>query len=122
MMNFVEKLFGQYPFIYYIGGKYYALGSCVCSECDSKSVTLERRYREYEDSIDENLSTQEAWRIFHHLIFKAECVRDEVGYCSEPQKELLKFQFNEEEMNELKSQVERYVAYWQKYSFNTFLH
>lgn len=121
-MDFIETLFKQPPFIYYISGRYYALGSYVCSECDMRSITLEGRYKEYEESVDENLSTQEAWRIFHRLIFKAECVRDEVGYCNAPQKELLKFRFNEEEMNDLKSQVERYVAYWQKYSFSTFLH
>lgn len=46
-MNFVEKLFKQYPFIYYIGGTYYAMGSYVCAECDARSVTLECRYREF---------------------------------------------------------------------------
>ena len=27
----------------------------------------------------------------------------------------------DDEMNELKTQVERYIAYWKKYSFNTYL-
>ncbi len=121
-MDFIEKLFKQHPFIYRIGGKYYALGSYVCAECDMRSVTLESRYKEYEDSINENLSTQEAWKIFHRLMFRAENVRDETGYCSEPQKEILKFQFTNEEMSELKSQVERYVTYWKKYSFSAFFH
>ena len=121
-MDYIEKLFKQHPFIYLIGGKYYAFGSYVCSECDMRSVTLESRYKEYEDSINENLSTKEAWSIFHRLIFKAECVRDENGYCNEPQKEILKFKFSDDEMNELKTQVERYIAYWKKYSFNTYLH
>lgn len=121
-MDYIEKLFKQHPFIYFIGGKYYAFGSYVCSECDMRSVTLESRYRDYEDSINENLSTEEAWKIFHRLIFKAECVRDENGYCNEPQREISKFKFNSEEMEELKKQVERYIVYWQKYSFNTFLH
>lgn len=91
-MDYIEKLFKQYPFIYFIGGKYYAFGSYVCSECDMRSVTLESRYKEFEDSIKEELTQKEAWKIFHKLIFKAECVRDEHGFCSEPQKELLKFQ------------------------------
>ena len=117
-MDYIEKLFNQHPFIYLIGGKYYAFGSYVCAECDMRSVTLESRYREYEESISKNLTKEEAWKIFHRLIFKAECVRDENGYCDNPKKEILKFQFNDEEMNELKFQVERYITYWRKYSFH----
>lgn len=121
-MDFIVKLFKQYPFIYYIGGKYYAFGAYVCSECDMRSITLESRYRKYEDSINEELSPKEAWRIFHRLIFKAECVRDEKGYCNETHKELLKFQFSDTEMTELERQVERYVEYWKKYSLGDFCH
>nr|DAJ05007.1 MAG TPA: hypothetical protein [Bacteriophage sp.] len=119
-MDYIEKLFKQYPFIYFIGGKYYAFGSYVCSECDMRSVTLESRYKEFEDSIKEELTQKEAWKIFHKLIFKAECVRDEHGFCTEPQKELLKLQFSDSEMDELKFQVNRYVEYWKKYSFADF--
>lgn len=121
-MDYIEKLFKQHPFIYLISGKYYAFGSYVCYECDMHSTTLESRYREYEENINKDLTTEEAWKIFHRLIFEAECVRDENGYCDKPQKEILKFQFSEKEMNELKLQVERYIAYWKKYAFNTFLH
>ena len=121
-MDYIEKLFKQYPFIYCIGGKYYALGTGVCSECDMRSVLLESRYRKFEESIDQNLKTEDAWKIFHKLISEADYVKDENGVCCDPQKEILKFEFSEKEMNELKAQVERYVAYWRKYSFNTFLH
>lgn len=119
-MDFIKKLFSQHPFIYYIGGKYYAFGNYVCAECDMQNVTLESRYKEYEDSVDKNLSKKEAWKIFHRLTSRAEFVRKKNGYCFEPKKELMKFQLNEEEMKELKLQVERYATYWKKYSFSDF--
>ena len=121
-MDYIEKLFKQYPFIYCIGEKYYAFGTGVCSECDMRSILLESRYRTFEESVNQNLTTEEAWKIFHKLIVEAECVKDEKGFCVEPQKEVLNFHFEEKEMNELEKQVERYVDYWKKYSFNTFLH
>ena len=121
-MDYIEKLFKQYPFIYFIGGKYYAFGTGVCSKCDMKSVMLERRYKTFEESINKNLTTDEAWGIFHKLIVEADGVRDDNGLCTNPEKEILKFNFGETEMNELKMQVERYIDFWQKYSFHTYLH
>lgn len=118
-MDYIEKLFKQHPFIYRISNKYYAFGAYVCYECDMCDITMEMRYEEYEESINKNLTTKEAWRIFYRLIFRAKCVREEKGYCDNPQKEILKFKFNDDEMNELKSQVENYIAYWKKYSFNS---
>ena len=120
-MDFIEKLFKQHPFIYCIGGRYYAFGTGVCAECDMRSITLESRYKEYVNSLNEELTQREAWKIFHRLIFKAQIVRDEKGYCSNQQVELLKIQFNNDEMNELKMQVDRYLKYWKKYSLNDFV-
>lgn len=120
-MNYIEKLFKQHPFIYHIGGKYYAFGAYVCYECDMHSITLESRYKEYEESMSMELSDKEAWRIFHRLIFRAECVRNERGYCNKPQDEILKFQFSDEEMEQLKLQVDNYITYWKKYSLSSFV-
>lgn len=121
-MDHIEKLFKQHPFVYCISGKYYAFGTGVCAECDMRSVMLQSRYRAFEESVNEDLTTEDAWKIFHKLVFQAECVRDEKGICFEPQKEILNFHFEENEMEELKRQVERYIAYWKKYSFNNYLH
>lgn len=121
-MDYLDKLFKQYPFIYCVGGEYYAFGTGVCSKCDKRRELLESRYGQFEESINQNLETKDAWKIFYKLIAVAECIKNEKGICYDPQKEILKFQFGEKEMNELKTQVERYVSYWKKYSFNTFLH
>lgn len=120
-MDYIEKLFKQHPFIYCINEKYYAFGTGVCSECDIGSVLLNSRYRRFEESIGKNLTTEEAWKVFYKLIFEAECVKDKKGICFDAKKEISKFHFSEAEMQELKLQVERYIDYWKKYSFNNFL-
>ena len=120
-MDYIEKLFKQHPFIYYIGEKYYAFGAYTCYECDMRSITLKSRYEEYEQSINEEISDRDAWRIFHKLVFKAECIRDEKGYCDKPQEEIKKFQFNDMEMQELKVQIDNYIAYWKKHSLSSFV-
>lgn len=121
-MDYIEKVFKQYPFIYCIGGKYYAFGTGVCSECDMSSVLLESRYKAFEESVSETLTVEEAWRIFHKVMTEAIGVKDDKGICLEPKKEILNFKFGEKEMAELEAQVERYASYWMKYSFNTYLH
>lgn len=120
-MDYIEKLFKQHPFIYCISGRYYALGSYICAECDMKSITLESRYRRYEESINEELTSLEAWKIFHRLIFKAETLRDEIGFCVDPQNEILKFHFSDDEMKELEMQIDRYLDYWHKYSLKDYV-
>ena len=120
-MNYLNKLFAQHPFIYHIGEKYYAFGAYTCYECDMRSITLKSRYKEYEQSINEEISDRDAWRIFHKLVFKAECIRDEKGYCDKPQEEIKKFQVNDMEMQELKVQIDNYIAYWKKHSLSSFV-
>lgn len=92
-MDFIEKLFNQHSFIYCIGEKYYAFSTGVCAECDKRSITLESRYREYVNGLGEELTQREEWKI----------------------------QFNNDEMNELKMQVDRYLEYWKKYSLKDFV-
>ena len=120
-MNYIEKLFKQYPFIYHIGERYYAFGSGVCTECGTSSLSLERSYKTFEENLNLNLTQKEAWNVFHKLVFEAENVREKCGFCDKPQTEILKFSFDEKEMNELKSQIERYIDYWQKYSLKDFV-
>ena len=36
-MDYINKLFGQYPFIYYINGKYYAFGTDVCTNATEEA-------------------------------------------------------------------------------------
>lgn len=121
-MNCIEKLFKKYPFIYFLNDKYYAFGTRVCAECGTDSLLLPSKYRKFEESISERLTTKEAWKIFHALMCEADYVKDKKGICLHPEEEFLKYHFGEEEMNELKRQIERYEGYWKKYEFNTFLH
>ena len=121
-MDYIEKLFKQYPFIYRIGGKYYAFGTGVCVECDCDSVLLENKYSDYESSIHKDLTVEDAWRIFHKLIFEADYMKDKNAYCTSTKEEFYNFHFSDDEMNELKMQIDRYIKYWEKYSFNTYLH
>lgn len=120
-MDFIEKLFGKYPFIYYIGDKYYALGSGVCAECDTASVLLKSRYKLFLENIENDLSQDEAWKIYHKLMSEADFVKDKHGICVKPEQEILNFQFNTKEMEELKKQVKRNIEYWQKYDLKRYI-
>lgn len=117
-MDYIERLFKLHPFIYFINGKYYVFGAYVCTECDMKSVLLERKYKTYEDSLDEKLTKEEAWKIFHAVMFEAEREQENNGYCTEAEakKKFSKLKFSNAEMDELKAQIERYFMYWNKYS------
>ena len=119
-MDYLEKLFKQHPFIYFIGGKYYAFGTNACYECDNSSMLLDSRYKKFEESVNQELTQKEAWDIFHKIIFEADCVRKNKGFCSEPRKEILSFCFEENDMCELKRQVQRYIDYYKKYSLFEF--
>lgn len=121
-MNFIEKLFNQYPFIYFVDGKYYAFGDGVCSLCDCKSVLLESRYRNFEASINMDLTVEEAWRIFHKLVSEAEFVKNEKGFCVHTKKEFLNMSFSDKQLLEIETQVDRYITYWKKYKFSQYLH
>jgi len=116
-MDYIEKLFKQHPFIYHIGDKYYAFGNGVCAECDMHSVLLEGRYKTFELNVDnEELTQKEAWELFHKLVFEAECVRGDAEFCSNPKDEISKFNFDEKQQDELKRQIERYIAFYRKHS------
>ena len=110
-MEYIEKLFRLHPFIYCIGGEFYAFGTITCSKCGTSSVWLEKRYRAYEESINQELEKKEAWNIFHALMAEAQRVQKIKGECTKPQEEILKFNFDEKQMEELKSQVDRHMKY-----------
>ena len=119
-MDYIEKLFKKHPFIYYIKGKYYAFGTLTCAECDGKSLLLEHRYKDFEENLKSDLTDVEAWEIFHKLSFEASIYRKKDGECVKIKEEFLKFGFDEDDIEELKSQMERCVEFFKKYELNQF--
>lgn len=109
-MDYINKLFGQYPFIYYINGKYYAFGVNVCVECDDNSAFLESRYKAFEESVKNDITDEEAWRIFHKL--SCEASGAETKSFVHTNEEFAKFNFSEDDLKELTKQIERYRKYW----------
>ena len=112
-MDYIDKLFKQHPFIYFINGKYYAFGVNVCAECDGKSVLLESRYKDFEESLKSDVTDKEAWRIFHKLSCEASGAEDR-SYVN-TKDEFAKLNFSEDNMKELTKQIERYVNYWKEH-------
>lgn len=109
-MDYINKLFNQHPFIYYINRKYYAFGVNVCAECGGNSAFLESRYKAYEESIKNNVTDEEAWRIFHKL--SCEASGAETKSIVHAKEEFAKLNFSEEDIKELTKQIERYRSYW----------
>lgn len=119
-MDYMDKLFAQYPFIYKISGKYYAFGNRVCAECKKDIPTLELRYDKYCKSFNEPVSQYEANDIFRKLKFAAEFVGNDEIPSENPKDEIKKFGFNDSEMKELKKQIDKYIEFWHKYRLQDF--
>lgn len=118
-MDYIEKLFKQHPFIYYIHGKYYALGVNTCAECDKRSVLLKDRYRAYEEGLKNDLEDAAAWEIFRKLSFEATYFKETDKTLSMKEK-IAELNFSEEDKCELSNQIKRYVDYWKKYNLSQF--
>lgn len=118
-MNCVEKLFKQHPFIYRIQGEYYAFGNGVCVRCNDKSVLLESRYKNFELNAEANLEPLEAWKIFHVVVSEAK----HQGDFQESRDVISQFEkigFNEQAMDELEKQVDRYIKYYRDNGLSRF--
>lgn len=120
-MKIIEEVFKKYPFIYYISGKYYAFGTGVCAECNSGSCSLESHYKRYINNYNEDLTQEQAFRIWHSVVGEAECVKHEQGICLKPEEEIVKFVFSNEEIKELEEQVEAYINFWKKYNLKEYI-
>ncbi|MEE0140472.1 MAG: hypothetical protein U0I41_01955 [Coprococcus sp.] len=112
-MDYIDKLFNQHPFIYYIKGKYYAFGVNVCAECGGNSVFLESRYKAYEESIKNDVTDKEAWKIFCKLSLEASGA--ETKSIVHTKEEFAKLNFSEDDIKELAKQIERYRNYWREH-------
>lgn len=119
-MRTIEKLFKKYPLIYYIRGRYYALGTGVCAECNASSCSLEYHYKHYIDNYKLDLTQQQAWKIWHGVVGEAELVRDEQGICLKPEEEIVKMEFSSQEIQELENQMEAYTSFWKKYKLQNY--
>lgn len=118
-MDYMEKLFKQYPFIYCIDGEYYVFGNGVCERCSHSIISLKQDYKVFEENVDKELNRNEAWKIFYKLLSCAEttkCLYEQNG--TKTSVDISKFDFNEHQMNELRLQVQRYVDFWRKYEFS----
>lgn len=109
-MDYIDKLFKQHPFIYRINEKYYAFGVNVCVECNGRSQLLESRYKNFEESLKNDVTDEEAWRIFHKL--SGEASGAETKSNVHAKEEFAKLNFSEDDIKELTKQIERYRSYW----------
>ena len=119
-MDNIDKLFGQHPFIYHINGKYYAFGAGVCAECDGNSALLERRYKDFEDSLGIKLDDKEAWEIFHKLSAEASFAGKKSEERIRTKECFDKMNFSEEDKTNLKKQIDRYRKYWKEHHLSQF--
>lgn len=119
-MNYIEKVFKQYPFVYCIDDDYYAFGTGVCAKLDDGSVLLQSRYERYKNALSKEISREEAWDIFRKLVSEATWKKDNLGYQGNDLNNFMKLNFNEEEIKELERQVKSYIDYFQKYNLKDF--
>ena len=80
MNHYIEKLFKQYPFVYRINNEYYAFGTGVCAKLNDGSLLLQSRYERYKKSLLEELSKEEAYKVFRVSISEAKWKKDSLGY------------------------------------------
>ena len=115
-MNYIEQLFKQHPFIYNIGGNYYALGTGVCEQVvsDSDVNQIDRWYNLYISMANENLTQEEARKIFVHLVSRGVNIRKQTEEHFNLADRLKQFGWSEQMYNELEKQVKRYIDFWKK--------
>lgn len=70
-MDYIEKLFKQFPFVYRINEEYYAFGTGICAKLDESSVLLKSRFNRYIASLTEDILDSEAWEIFRKVMSEA---------------------------------------------------
>lgn len=117
MEEYITKLFNQYPLIYKIDDRFFAFGNGVCAECVNQSRSdLEYLYKQYCDNIGTEIDRETAWKIFHRLTNIGENIRQEEGICFNPKEKIKEFNFSEQEMLELKTQIDQYLTYWKNHN------
>lgn len=115
-MKTMEEIFKKSPFIYYIGGRYYAFGTGVCARCNSEICSLESRYKCYVDNCNKDLTQQQAFEIWRRVVSAAEYVEQKQGTCFKPEEEIAQFGFSNEEIKELEKQIEAYINFFKKHN------
>ena len=116
-MNYIEKLFKQHPFIYYINGKYYAFGVNACAECSYDAISLKNRYDAYLKVLEDGLMTDVAWDVFEGRKLEAKFIADH----DNNSKKFEDFKFNQEEMKILEKQIEDYVKFFSKNNLHKYI-
>ena len=76
-------------------------------------MLLESRYKNFEESIKNDVTDEEAWRIFHKLSCEASGAQKR-GF-AKTKEEFAKFNFDGKNMEELNKQIDRYIDYWQEH-------
>lgn len=115
-MNYIEKIFKQYPFIYSVNDQFYIMGSYICQKIDEKyRKDILIIYNYYKSNRDLELTQKEASKIFRKVVNISNIVRIEVGMKMYPNDEFKKYNFSEEEIKEFEKQCKEYIAFFRKY-------
>ena len=120
-MDYIEKLFKQYPFVYLIDDCFYAFGTGVCAKVGNDRILTASHYSMYIKASNTSVEQYDAWRIFHKLVMTAESVKDENGFNGEVMKDFTKLGFTENQLKQVEEQVQRYIDYFQKYRIKDYL-
>lgn len=120
-MDYIEKLFKQFPFIYRINEEYYAFGTGVCAKLDQSSVLLKSRFNRYIDSLADDILDSEAWAVFRALMCEADCKKDNIGYQDNEKKQFYKLGFNDSDIHELELQIQLYIDFYKKHNLKEYM-
>lgn len=126
-MDYLDKLFKQYPFVYRINEQYYVFGVGVCIRCSSKNNGLISEYNSYVRATQQdNIQDIDAWNIFHAVLLSA---RLEIGKqdlnehlnVTNMKKKIEKYGFTDDDLGELESQIKCYVDFVNKHDLSHWL-
>ena len=120
-MDYIEKLFKQFPFVYRINEEYYAFGTGICAKLDESSVLLKSRFNRYIASLTVDILDSEAWEIFRKVMSEANWKKDNLGYQGNEKKEFDKLGFNDLEIKELESQIQSYIDFYKKHNLKEYI-
>ena len=119
-MNYIEKLFKQYPFLYCINNQYYIFGTGICKKVEDKDYFDSKKiYKYFKENLNEDLDQREAFLIFRKVVYFAEKRRLEDDYKGLDIK-FEKLNFNDEEIKVLENHCKQYVDFFRKYNLNDY--
>lgn len=114
-MDYIEKLFNQYPFVYVVDNCYYGFGNQVCLRFDTMNQSKAKFYKmEFDEAVKIKNADQirQYFKVIKSFVSSYAAI---VKYNGTPCTTFEQFQFSSEQRKQIENQVKQYIDIYQEY-------